>query len=44
MLFAPLNGSVHGGRALSVNEARPKLYRRGEHESLPSRDHRRHRI
>jgi cold-inducible RNA-binding protein len=39
-----LNGSVHGGRALIVNEARPKLYRRGEHESLPSRDHRRHRI
>jgi len=39
-----LNGSVHGGRALIVNEARPKLYRRGEHEVLPSRDHRRHRI
>jgi RNA recognition motif-containing protein len=39
-----LNGSVHGGRALIVNEARPKLYRIGEHESLPSRDHRRHRI
>ena len=39
-----LNGSVHGGRALIVNEARPKLYRRGEPESLPSRDHRRHRI
>jgi len=39
-----LNGSVHGGRALIVNEARPKLYRGGEHESLPSRDHRRHRI
>ena len=39
-----LNGSVHGGRALMVNEARPKLYRSGEHESLPSRDHRRHRI
>ena len=31
-----LNGSVHGGRALIVNEARPKLYRSGEHESLPS--------
>ena len=30
-----LNGSVHGGRALIVNEARPKLYRSGEHESLP---------
>ena len=39
-----LNGSVHGGRALIVNEARPKLYRSGEHESVPSRDHRRHRI
>jgi cold-inducible RNA-binding protein len=39
-----LNGSVHCGRALVVNEARPKLYRGGEHESLPSRDHRRHRI
>jgi len=39
-----LNGSVHGGRALIVNEARPKPYRSGEHESLSSRDHRRHRI
>ena len=39
-----LNSSVHGGRALIVNEARPKLYRSGEHESLPNRDHRRHRI
>jgi hypothetical protein len=39
-----LNGSVHGGRALIVNEARPKLYRSGEHESPTSRDHRRHRI
>ena len=39
-----LNGSVHGGRALIVNEARPKLYRSGEHESLPNRDHQRHRI
>ena len=39
-----LNGSVHSGRALIVNEARPKLYRSGEHEFLPSRDHRRHRI
>src|SRR6266568_9611645 len=39
-----LNGSVHGGRALIVNEARPKLYHNGEHESLPSTDHRRHRI
>jgi len=39
-----LNGSVDGGRALIVNEARPKIYRSGEHESLPNRDHRRHRI
>jgi cold-inducible RNA-binding protein len=39
-----LNGSVHGGRALIVNEARPKLCRSGEGESLPSRDHRRHRV
>jgi len=39
-----LNGSVHGGRALIVNEARPKLCRSGEHESLPNRDHWRHRI
>ena len=39
-----LNGSLHGGRALIVNEARPKLYHGGEHELLPSRDHRRHRI
>ena len=39
-----LNGSVHGVRALIVNEARPKLYFNREHESLTSRDHRRHRI
>ena len=39
-----LNGSVHGGRALIVNEARPKLYRSGERDSLPIRDHRRHCI
>ena len=39
-----LNGSVHGGRALIVNEARPKLYLGGEHESPTSRDHRRHRV
>jgi cold-inducible RNA-binding protein len=38
-----LNGSVHG-RALIANEARPKLYFNREHESLTSRDHRRHRI
>jgi cold-inducible RNA-binding protein len=39
-----LNGSVHGGRALIVNEARPKLYLGGEHEAPASRDHRRHRV
>jgi cold-inducible RNA-binding protein len=39
-----LNGSVHGVRALIVNEARPKLYLNREYESLTSRDHRRHRI
>jgi cold-inducible RNA-binding protein len=39
-----LDGSVHGGRTLLVNEARPKLYPRGEHESPTSRDHRHHRI
>ena len=39
-----LNGAVHGGRALLVNEARPKLYRNREHESSTSRDHRRHRV
>ena len=38
-----LNGSVHGGRALIVNEARPKLYFGGEHESPASR-YRRHRV
>jgi len=38
-----LNGSLHGGRALIVNEARPKLYRSRAHESPPSRDHR-HRV
>ena len=39
-----LNGSVHGGRVLIVNEARPKLCRNGEYESLLTRNHRRHRI
>ncbi|SRR5229473_2866751 len=39
-----LNGSIHGRRALIVNEARPKLYLNREHESLTNRDHRRHRI
>ena len=39
-----LDGSVHAGRILLVNEARPKLYRTGEHESPTSRDHRYHRI
>jgi RNA recognition motif-containing protein len=37
-----LNGSVHGGRVLIVNEARPKLYSNRERESLASRDQRRH--
>jgi RNA recognition motif-containing protein len=39
-----LNGSVHGGRALIVNEARPKLYSSRERQSPTSRDHRRHRV
>jgi hypothetical protein len=39
-----LRGSVQGGRALLVNEARPKLYRNREHESLVIRDHRAHRV
>ena len=39
-----LNGSVHGGRTLIVNEARPKVYPSSEHESPTSRDHRRHRL
>jgi cold-inducible RNA-binding protein len=39
-----LNGSVHGGRALIVNEARPKLHFNREHESSTSSDHRRHRV
>src|ERR1700732_2150992 len=30
-----LNDSLHGGRALIVNEARPKLYHGGENELLP---------
>jgi cold-inducible RNA-binding protein len=39
-----LRGSVQGGRALLVNEARPKLYRNREHESLAIRNHRAHRM
>ncbi len=39
-----LNGSVHGGRTLMVNEARPKLYNNRERESLADREHRRHRV
>jgi cold-inducible RNA-binding protein len=39
-----LNASVHGGRTLIVNKARPKIYGSGEHESPTSRDHRHHRI
>src|SRR5258708_16123557 len=36
-----LNGSVHGGRALIVNKAPPKLYPNGEHQFLPPTDPRR---
>jgi RNA recognition motif-containing protein len=39
-----LSGSVHGGRTLIVNEARPKLYSNRERESLAGRDHRRRRV
>jgi RNA recognition motif-containing protein len=39
-----LNGSVHGGRTLMVNEARPKLYSNRERELLADSDHRRHRV
>jgi len=39
-----LNGAVHGGRALIVNEARPKLYCSSDQESLSRRDHRHHRM
>ena len=39
-----LNGSVHGGRTLMVNEARPKLYSNRERELLGGRDHRRHHV
>src|SRR5260370_3440450 len=38
-----LNGSVHGGRALIVNEARPKPYLPGGHESPARQDHPAHR-
>ena len=31
-----LNGSVHGGRALIVNEARPKLYRSPNASRFPA--------
>src|SRR5258708_39301578 len=39
-----LNGSVHGGRAPIVNEARPKLYRSGQREVPPRRGARRQRV
>ena len=39
-----LNGSVHGGRPLMVNEARPKLYSNRERELLAGRDHGRHHV
>lgn len=39
-----LNGSIHWGRPLMVNEARPTLSSNRERESLAGRDHRRHRV
>jgi len=39
-----VNGSVHGGRTLMVNEARPKLFSDRERESLAGRNHRRHHV
>jgi RNA recognition motif-containing protein len=39
-----VNGSVHGGRTLMVNEARPKLFSNRERESLAGREHRRHHV
>ena len=39
-----LNGWVHNGQTLIVNEARPKLNSNHDRESLAGRDHRRHRI
>jgi RNA recognition motif-containing protein len=39
-----VNGSVHGGRTLMVNEARPKLFSNRERESLAGRNHRRHHV
>jgi cold-inducible RNA-binding protein len=42
-----LDGSVHGGRIMLVNEARPKLYPVVNTSHLPvgiTRDHRHHRI
>lgn len=41
--IASLNGTVLNGRAMTVNEARPKLHRDPTRDSM-SRDHRRHRI
>jgi cold-inducible RNA-binding protein len=41
--IASLNGTALNGRALAVNEARPKLDRDPARDST-SRDHRRHRI
>lgn len=38
-----LNGALLNGRAVSVNEARPKLHRDPMHDPA-SRDHRHHRI
>ena len=46
--MAALDGKMLNGRAMSVNEARPKLHREPTHDSeshdSKSRDHRRHRM
>jgi len=41
--IAALNGTMLNGRAMKVNEARPKLQGEPTHDS-ESRDHRRHRM
>lgn len=42
-VIAALNGKMLNGRAMTVNEARPKLQREPTDDS-GSRDHRRHRL
>jgi len=46
--MAALDGMLLNGRAMRVNEARPKLHREPTHDSeshdFKSRDHRRHRV